>query len=306
MHMRLLLLLLLLAPLAAWAKDSLGVRLYERGEYRRAVRVLRSEVDSPLSSEEEKARSRMYLAASLYMLGKKAEARQELETLVQRHPEQRVDPERFSRGLVALAKDVRAAAEAARQAERERLAAEAEAARRQQEEAAEAVRREEEARRQREEEEARRQQEQVATPVAPVVEARSRWRLRPEATGFADMRGRTWGVGAGLTFGHGGLEGSARAVLGDETTYELEGGFVLGDGFFQPRVAVRGSAIPTLRIYGAGAMVGARLNLSPQFVALADVGAVYFFLPSRQVGDLRSTQFGVLASVGLGFNLLSP
>jgi hypothetical protein len=35
------------------------------------------------------------------------------------------------------------------------------------------------------------------------------------------------------------------------------------------------------------------------------VGAVYFFLPSRQVGTLRSTQFGVLASVGLGFNLLS-
>jgi hypothetical protein len=52
-------------------------------------------------------------------------------------------------------------------------------------------------------------------------------------------------------------------------------------------------------------MVGARLNLSPQFVVLADVGAVYFLQPSAPpVGLPPSTPFGLLATVGLGFNLL--
>jgi hypothetical protein len=310
MHLRLFL-LLLLVPLAAWAKESPGVRLYERGEYQRAVRALTSEVKSKLRKPKDRALARVYLAASLHALGKTEEARQQLELLAKEFPEQRVDPALFPPELVELEQEVRAKTDPAQQAERERLAAEE--ARRQQEAAAaeEEARRQqelataEEARRRQAEEEARRQQELAAQQVTAPVEAPSRWRLRPEATSFVDVRGRSWGPAAGLTVGYGAVEASARAVFGDSMTYELEAGFAFGSGFFQPRLALRGSAIPRARILGAGAMVGARLNLSPQFVVLADVGAVYFRLPSSPPEGLPpSTPFGLLATVGLGFNLL--
>jgi predicted nucleic acid-binding Zn-ribbon protein len=308
MHLRLFL-LLLLVPLTAWAKESPGVRLYERGEYQRAVRALTSEVKSKLRKPKDRALARVYLAASLHALGKTEEARQQLEVLAREYPAQRVDPALFPPELVELEQEVRAKTDPVQQAERERLAAE-EARRQQEAAAAEEARRQqelaaaEEARRQQAEEEARRQQELAAQQVTTPVEAPSRWRLRPEATSFVDVRGRSWGPAAGLTFGYGAVEGTARAVLGDYPAFELEGGVVFGSGFFQPRLALRGSVIPQARILGAGAMVGARLNLSPRFVVLGDVGAVYFRQPSPPQGLPLFTQFGVLATVGLGFNLL--
>jgi hypothetical protein len=311
MHLRLFL-LLLLVPLTAWAKESPGVRLYERGEYQRAVRALTSEVKSKLRKPKDRALARVYLAASLHALGNTEEARQQLEVLAREYPAQRVDPALFPPELVELEQEVRTKMDPEQQqAERERLAAE-EARRQQEAAAAEEARRQqelaaaEEARRQQAEEEARRQQELAAQQqVTAPVEPSSRWRLRPEATGFVDVRGRSWGPAAGLTFGYGAVEGSARAVFGDSMTYELEGGVVFGSGFFQPRLALRGSVIPRARIVGAGAMVGARLNLSPRFVVLTDVGAVFFRQTSAPPEGLPpATPFGLLATVGLGFNLL--
>jgi tetratricopeptide (TPR) repeat protein len=261
MSLRLLLLILLLGPLVARA-DVPGIDLYERGEYEVAVRVLKEEANDRRNPEAQRARARLYLAASMFALGMEFEARQELKELARRHPEQRVDPALFPPELVELEKKARAEVKA----------------------------------------------EPAQPPSAPDaetpstdVEASSPWRLRPEATGFVDVVDRrSWGLTAGLTLGGGPLEGSARVVLGRQVGVELEAGYLFGTGVFQPRVAVRGTSVPGLELWGGGAVVGGRLALSPRLTALVDVGAEYF---SARTGY---EQFVLVASVGLGFNLFSP
>lgn len=276
----LLLVVLLLLPSLVRAEAILGIGLYERGEYERARRVLVEEVVSPRLSEKERALARVYLAASLMALGKTAEARQQLEELARRYPEQRVDPSLFPPELVTQEEVARANVEAEhlreRLAERERLAAQ-------------------------EAEQRKREQEVKQAPPAQVA---APLRLRPEASGFIEGVQKRWGLGAGLTVGSGALEGSARALIGENTVgIQLEGGWLFGGGAFQPRVGLRGTVVPGLMgqaAFGGGAVVGGRLALSPRFTALLDVGADYFVAPEGY------QNFVVMASAGLGFNLLSP
>jgi hypothetical protein len=123
-------------------------------------------------------------------------------------------------------------------------------------------------------------------------------RLRPEATGFIDMTGRpAWGLTAGGTVGLGSLDATARLVLGRQLGLALEGGWLFGGGGLQPRVALRFTSVPGLQMLGGGAVVGARLALPPQLIALADVSAEY--LTARPGYE----QFILAASLGLGFEL---
>jgi hypothetical protein len=264
MSSRLLLLILLLGPLAARA-DVPGVDLYERGEYEMAIRVLKEEARDRRNSEEERARARIYLAASMFALGLEFDARQELKELARRHPEERMDPALFPPELVELAEKARADVKA----------------------------------------EAKTGEPVKPPPVEepPVADevAASTWRLRPEATGFVDVLNRqSWGLAAGLTLGEGPLEGTVRAVLGRQVGVELEAGYLFGTGAFQPRVAVRGTFVPGLELWGGGAMVGGRLALSPQLTVLVDVGAEVF---SERTGY---EQLVPMISAGLGYNLFSP
>jgi tetratricopeptide (TPR) repeat protein len=277
------LLLLLLVPLSVRAGVLPGIGYYERGEYERARRVLTEELNDTRLSDKDRARVRVYLAASLYSLGLTKEALQRLEEVARNFPEQRVDPALFPPELVTLERQARenvaSEQEKARQAERERIAAEAERLKREAEARQPPPVSEEPAR--------------VATP----------WRLRPEATGFVEAVEKQWGLGAGLTVGGGALEGSARLLIGDNLGAQLEAGYLFGEGAFQPRVGLRGTLVPGLdgsMAFGGGAVVGGRLALSPRFTALLDVGAEYFSAPSGYQDVV------VVVSAGLGFNLLSP
>lgn len=261
MSLRLLWLLLLLVPLAARA-DVPGIDLYERGEYEFAIRVLKQEINDTRNSAKDRARARVYLAASMHALGMTFEAREVLKELARQHPEQRVDPDLFPPELVEMAEQARAAVK---------------------------------------KEPARREPPGPRGEPAIQDEAPSpgpTFRLRPEATGFIDMTGRpAWGLTAGATVGLGSLEASARLVLGRQLGVTVEGGWLFGSGALQPRVALRFTSVPGLPMFGGGAAVGARLALSPQFVALADVSAEY--LSAKQGYE----QFILAASLGLGFEL---
>lgn len=308
MSLRSLVLLLWLVPMTAWAAKMPGIQLYERGEYARASRSLKAELKNPRRSEEDKARARVYLAASLLALGKKNEARQQLEEVARATSEPQVDPSRFPPALVEMEKEVRGKLQAARppepaQAEKERLAAlEAERLERERKEAERLAR----------EREAAAHKPPVVVeqhPVEPVPEeeqeAPSTFRLRPEVVGFTDVAGRlssgasSVGLAAGLTVGGGLFEGSARALLGDHVAVEMDAALVFGQGFFQPRVGLRGTLVPGLSStgYGGGVVLGARLGLSSRVVALVDVSAQKFSVPA----GIRD--FTVTGSAGLGFNL---
>lgn len=311
MSLRSLVLLLWLVPMTAWAAKMPGIRLYEQGEYARASRSLKAELKNPRRSSEDKARARIYLAASLLALGKNNEARQQLEALARTTSEPQVDPSLFPSALVEMEKQVRGTLQPARppepdQAEKERLAAlEAERLEREQEEAERLER-----------------ERQAAANKPPVVveqrpeepepqgpgseeEAPSTFRLRPEVIGFGDIAGQlssgqsSAGLAAGLTVGGGLFEGSARALLGKHPAVEVDAALVFGQGFFQPRVGLRGTLVPGLSStgYGGGVVLGARLALSSRFVALVDVSAQKFSVPEG------FRDFTVTGSAGLGFNL---
>ncbi len=317
MSLRCLVLVLLFAPMVAWGAQSAGIRLYERGAYARAVRALKDEANNPRRSEQERALARVYLAASLMALEKADEARRQLEELARTYPEQRVDPALFPPELVELERLVRAGLETERlrkeAEEAERLAAEAERERL----AAEAERRQREA-------EALQQtpldppqevQDDVDSPEAP-----STARLRLEAITFTDLRGfarprPSMGAGVGITLGSGMVEGTLRVLGGNSPALELEGGLVFGRGAFQPRVGVRATGIGPLKKDpstpeskettvggGLGAVVGARLALSPRFTAMVDVGLQGFRYQEVSPGTYRD--WSVLASAGLGFDVL--
>ncbi|WNG44256.1 hypothetical protein F0U60_09155 [Archangium minus] len=305
MHPRALSLLLLLIPLSTWAAEIRGIRLYERGEYVRASRALKEEVNNPRRSEKDRARARVYLAASLLALEMTDEARQQLEELALLYPEERVDPALFPPELVELEKVVRSRLQAERlreeaaQAERERLAAAEEAERRRREQAA--------------------QQPVTGGPAGELqgtafTQSPSSFRLRPELTGYSDAAGAlsggtvSFGLGLGLTVGSGPVEGTVRALPGGERwAWELEAGYLFGTGAFQPRVALRGTLFPRGNVetsegswVGLGGAVGGRLALSPQLTLLADVGAEYLVnAPARYNGGV------FVISAGVGYSLFA-
>jgi hypothetical protein len=158
-----------------------------------------------------------------------------------------------------------------------------------------------------EEEEAPAEEEHVEEEEAVLLAAPpSPFRLRPEAVGFLEPVGRTWGLAAGLTFGGRSVEGTGRVLLGSSLAYELEAGLLFGEGALRPRLGLRGTLVPDREIFGAGLMLGGRMQLSPRFTALADLGCEFFATLSPDVPPEESRSFVVLLSVGLGFNLLSP
>ncbi|WP_257452164.1 tetratricopeptide repeat protein [Archangium lipolyticum] len=289
MSFRSFVLLLLLVPMAAWA-DIRGLDLYARGEFEKALPVFREEMANSRRTEKERARARIYLAASMFALGMQVDATSQLEELVRLHPEQRVDPNRFPPAFVKLAAKARKTVEAeqlaqaqAKEAEEKRLAEEAE-------------------RRGRVAEVPRSQQEpagEVQAPVEPM--ATSSFRLRPEVTGYVDMLGQgSRGFAVGATAGYGALEASVRLLPGPESHWGVgvEVGVLFGKGMLQPRLALRGTGVMGVGVGGGGA-VGVRLTPVPLFTLMADVGVEGF-----KVSDASLYRGVVLvASAGVGFNL---
>jgi hypothetical protein len=305
MYLRPVFLLLLLLPLCTWAAELPGITLYERGEYSRASRALKGEVNNPKRTEAQRARARVYLAAALMALEKTEEARSQLEELARNHPEQRVDPALFPPELVELEKLVRS------ELQTERLRQEAEQAELQRQAAAE-----EAARRKREEEAAARNQNPVEVGPRDEVQTSvsaepgpSSFRLRPEVVGFSDASGlflpgtrSSFGFGAGLSAGVGMFDGSARLLFGSASPgVELDAGLVFGSGAFQPRVGLRGTFVPGLAgssAIGGGVSVGGRLALSSRFIALLDASIQGLSVPEGYKSLVT------MVSAGVGFNLL--
>ena len=109
-----LMVILLLVSGVAQARSA-GRELYASGDYEAAVRFFEQELAAPQCLPECRARTRIYLASSLYALGRLEAARKALEALAREHPEQRVDPVRFPPELVELAEVIRQRIESERQ-----------------------------------------------------------------------------------------------------------------------------------------------------------------------------------------------
>jgi tetratricopeptide (TPR) repeat protein len=259
-----------------------GVALYERGKYARARHVLEEELRSQDLTQEERIRARLYLAAALHALGAEEAARVQLEELVLTAPSLQVDPILFPSTFVALAESTRQRAEAERQrveVERQRVEAERLA---------------------REQAAMPPPPPEITTPQEPLPAQEARpLRFRPEVFGFvAPIGERAFGMGAGLTFGFGALEAGARMLLGEDLGMGAEVGLLLGSGTLQPRLGLRGTAVPGLSSYGGGAVVGLRIHPASRLTFLVDVGAEYLSVPN----GYRS--FVLTSSAGVGFDLL--
>ena len=294
MFPRSLLLLLLLLPLTTWAVQLPGIRLYQRGEYAKASRTLKQELNNPRRTEQQRALARVYLAASLMALEKEDEAYEQLEELARTYPEQRVDPALFPPELVDLELKVRAQLDAERrrqeaeQAELNRIAA-AEDAERRRREQAEVARNQVGA--------VPRDEVQGTAPAEPV----STFRLRPEVTGFVDMWGNgSRGFGVGATLGFGALDTSARLLPGPEGRWglSLDVGYLFGRGMFQPRLGLRGTGVLGVGV-GGGPVGGVRLTPLPWFTWLVDVGIEKYWVREQE----RYQDVTLVVSTGLGFNL---
>jgi hypothetical protein len=233
-----LLVALLFVSGSAWAQTA-GVERYEEGDFEAAARLFEQELANPQLSPASRAMARIYLAASLYALGRVEEARKPLEALARESPEQRVDPARFPPELVALAELIREPIES----ERQRVAREAAL------------------------QKAREEEQRRAAP-----------RLRPEVLGLFDAVDRQGTLGAGLAFQRSSLEGSVRVLLSDPPVFQLQGGVLPGYGRLRPFLGLRTSMLPGLHIYGAGAVLGGRLALPAHLVGVVDLGAEYFFI----------------------------
>lgn len=270
------LLLVLVAP-SAWAEPE-GLSLYERGEYEAAAQAFETALAMPDLPTAERGRMRLYLAASWHALGRVEQAQAQLELLARDHPEQRLDSARFLPELVAWAEAIR-----------QRVEAEQRFAHRPSEPAPVAP-----------------QEVPLSPPdklpVSPPSPATQEVRLRPELFTLVSAMGRRGLPGAGLTYVHGGLEGSARLWLTHASPLvHLQGGLLLGRGRFQPQLGLRAVLAPGQGGYGSGAVVGGRLSLPARFVALVELGADYFL-----IGDALHHRFEVTAQAGLGFELPLP
>jgi tetratricopeptide (TPR) repeat protein len=273
---------ILLASLPAHA-ELRGVTLYERGDYVRARQKLTEELNTPGLSKEEQAKARLYLAAALFASGAEQSALKNLEELAALAPSFKVDPILFPPAFVALAEKARATAEAQRkEQEKKRLEAE----------------RLEQERREREEALAR-QQEQPEPEPEPTEEAKAPVQLRPDVFGFVDAAGKSVGLGGGMTLGLGMVDVNARVLLGTKVGVGGEVGVLLGSGPVQPRLALRGTAVPGAAA-GGGGVVGLRLGASDRLTVLLDVGAEYFSVDDK---DLYRS-FVLTSSAGVGFDLL--
>ncbi len=285
----------LLVSLPAHA-ELRGVKLYERGDYKRARRVLTEELNAPGLSKEEQAKARLYLAAALFATGAEQAASENLEQLAELAPSFQVDPILFPPDFVALAEKARAKAETKRM-EAERLRLEAERLRLEQD------------RKAREEAEAlARQQQPPPPPEEETPEPGLALRLRPDVFGFVDAVGRSYGFGGGVTLGLGMVDVNARVLLGDELGLGGEVGLVLGDGSVRPRLALRGTAVPTVGM-GGGGVVGLRLGASERLTVLLDVGAEVFSIKPAEDRPVETNRkayrsFVLTSTVGVGFDLL--
>jgi hypothetical protein len=278
----------LLASLPAHA-ELRGIALYERGDYVRARRVLMEELNAPGLSKQDQAKARLYLAAALFASGAEESAQAQLEELAMQAPSFQVDPILFPPDFVALADKARSKAEAKREEERQRQ--EAERLR------LEAERQEAE-RRAREEAEARNREENP--PDDEGEEPSNSMRLRPDVFGYVDAVGKRIGVGGGLTLGLGMVDVNARVLMGDHMGMGAELGLLFGSGLVQPRLALRGTAVPGASAYGGGAVAGVRLAASDRLTFLLDLGAEYL-----AVEDTNAYRTFVLTSTaGVGFDLL--
>jgi hypothetical protein len=278
----------LLASVPAHA-ELRGIALYERGDYVRARRVLMEELNAPGLSKQDQAKARLYLAAALFASGAEESAQAQLEELAMQAPSFQVDPILFPPDFVALAEKARSKAEAKRQEEHQRQ--EAERLR------LEAERLEAE-RRAREEAEARNGDQ---NPLDDEDEEPSNpMRLRPDVFGYVDAVGKRIGVGGGLTLGLGMVDVNARVLMGTRVGMGAELGLLLGSGAVQPRLALRGTAVPGASAYGGGAVAGVRLAASDRLTFLLDLGAEYL-----AVEDTNAYRTFVLTSTaGVGFDLL--
>jgi hypothetical protein len=279
----------LLASLPAHA-ELRGIALYERGDYVRARRVLTEELNAPGLSKQDQAKARLYLAAALFASGAEESAQAQLEELAMQAPSFQVDPILFPPDFVALADRARAKAEAKRQEERQRQEAERQRL--------EAERLEAE-RKAREEAEARNGNQNP--PEEEEGEGPSdSMRLRPDVFGYVDAVGKRIGVGGGLTLGLGMVDLNARVLMGTRVGMGAELGLLFGSGMVQPRLALRGTAVPGASAYGGGAVAGVRLAASNRLTFLLDLGAEYL-----AVEDTNAYRTFVLTSTaGVGFDLL--
>jgi len=279
---------MLLVSLPAHA-ELRGVALYERGDYKRARKVLTEELKSPGLSKEEQAKARLYLAAALFATGAEESASTNLEQLAEAAPSFQVDPILFPPDFVALAEKARAKAEAKR-LEAERLRMEAERLRMEQERQA------------REEAEALARQQQPPPPEED-AEPGAGLRLRPDVFGFVDAVGRSYGLGGGVTLGLGMVDVNARVLLGDKLGMGGEVGLLLGDGSVQPRLALRATAVPNVGV-GGGGVVGLRLGASERLTVLLDVGAEVFSISPADDDTNTYRSFVLTSTAGVGFDLL--
>jgi hypothetical protein len=282
---------LLLVSLPAHA-ELRGVTLYERGEFARARKMLTEELNLPNLSKEDQAKGRLYLAAALFATGDKTGAATQLEQLAVLAPSFKVDPILFPPAFVTLAEKARAKAEAKRQ-EEERLRLEAERLRL------------EEERKAREEAEALARQQQPPPPPLDEepTEAGASLRLRPDVFGFVDAVGKSYGFGGGMTLGLGMVDVNARVLLGDKIGMGGEVGLLLGDGSVQPRLALRGTAVPNVGV-GGGGVVGVRLGASERLTVLLDVGAEFFSISPAENDTNTYRTFVLTSTAGVGFDLL--
>lgn len=280
----------LLGALPAHA-ELRGVTLYERGDYARARTALEQDLRSSQLSKEDRVKAQLYLAAALHALQSKEAAQRQLDELALSAPELQVDPLLFSPDFVAMAEKARKNAESQRQElavkrleeERRRLAQE----------------------RERLEQERRAQAQGVSPPQRPAehppaAEESKPVKLRPEVFGFVDPLGKSTGLGGALTLGLGGVDVSARVLVGDNMGFGAEVGLLLGSGVMQPRLALRGTAVPGAQAYGGGGVVGLRLKPMERFTFLVDVGAEY--LKVQDPSEYRS--FVLSGSAGVGFDVL--
>ncbi|WP_224361742.1 hypothetical protein [Hyalangium versicolor] len=281
----------LLAALPAHA-ELRGVLLYERGDYARARKTLEEDLRSSKLSKEDRVKARLYLAAALHASGAEEAARIQLEELALTAPALQVDPILFPPDFVALADKARKSVDAQRQ----------ETERKRQDEERQRL----EAERQRLEAErlAREQAENSSKPPpedVPSVSAESKQvQLRPEVFGFVDPLGKGWGLGGDVTLGLGSVDVNARVLLGENPGFGAEVGLLLGSGSVQPRLALRGTAVPGSKAYGGGAVAGLRLAPANRLILLVDVGAEY--LSVKDTTEYRS--FVLTSSAGVGFDLL--
>lgn len=243
--------------------DSPGDQLYENGEYEASVQFFQQALANPQQPPEERAPTLIYLAASLYAMGRVKKAREPLEGLAREYPEHRVAPVRFLPEMVAIAEAIRQR----RKAERQFAARSTESEK--------GVR-----------EEPLRRNPPSLRPY-----------LRPEVFALLHSGGR-WSAGAGLGYHHEQLEISVRVLLGDSSVFQLQSGGLIGSETRKLFLGTRASAMPDFGRYQAGPVVGARYSLPLGFVALVDLGANYVFM-----GRNDYPHFSVMDQAGLGFDL---